>query len=445
MDEPKKPKKGGFKKALRITLIVVFLIGAAGFGFYNQSDVGQGAAAYPKYQKQYRELGLALTAEEYTGSLAVPAEQNAGEVLKQVTAEKTLKQKRTKWSPPTVVGKIIYFSEQEWDFIKEYIARLDKVSDRPFCIVPHKWNPVDDAFFTETWFVKRAVRGLLFKSEQDLANNRVSEGIHKIWLAARLSTWVQQEGTMTSQLVRCSTTLDVARHISSQLTAHGKDRAFVAGLEPAIRELETPFNLRGTVRGEAFVSAREGAWIQAKSSTFKEAYRNANAEGLRDEDRAMAIAELLPGVRASWSARLLEIGIATSQNCPENDRDLRSWLKMARTVDAIADRPGASYYWARFGSRRWLEDLKVCVRGVVAANVIRQAHSALLYKFEHEKFPTSIPVTGDAGVDLLWEKPLKLDTSKGFKIWSVGPNGVDDNGVRDSKTKKDDFCVNLTN
>lgn len=111
----------------------------------------------------------------------------------------------------------------------------------------------------------------------------------------------------------------------------------------------------------------------------------------------------------------------------------RMGLNVRSAIDWLAvDR--VKYFWALHGQNSRHQSIVT----------LMQIFSALKqYSLEHHAWPDSLQTLSLQGVqmtDPVYNRPyVYRKTDTGFRLYSLGPNSIDDNGVNDPQTKKDDI------
>ena len=383
--------KIGLQKWVRVLWITggffLFLCAAGGIGF-SQTDLGKAAASYDSNLKEYKKAGLPETSADFVKTLAVQDEQNAGPRLKEILSEPKLQKLLSKIYLASYIksSKPHGLTPAEWRSISAAMTELEKISNRPFCIIPRDWSVPANTPFPELSAVRALVRALDLKAQEELSTGDPKSAIRNLKLAARLATWLDDEGAVIGIHNRI-TNSEIVELALAKIVAH---------------------------------------------------YAN--------NDWLLKYGGCLPIIRTAWKSRMIEVQLVGVGLLPRDAEDYSAWTAMFKAMSKVSDTQGPSYMIAKFIFVDYQFLIEVVRKDRAALNVLSQAVEAAKVKLKSGRYPAALPITGKESLDLaIPGVTLKLDTKTGFKVWSIGQNGVDDGGLRDTKAQKDDFCVNLVN
>ena len=154
----------------------------------------------------------------------------------------------------------------------------------------------------------------------------------------------------------------------------------------------------------------------------------------------------IPTVRAAWKTRLMEVYLAGANSMPKDFEDYEAVTEMFKAMNKAADHEGLSYIVVRMTEPIFDQFTNAIKKERSSWNVLAQARTAAEIKLKTGRYPQSLPISGRTAEDVIVAGSLlKFDASAGFKVWSIGANKTDDDGVFDALVKKDDFSVILKN
>ena len=439
--------KIGLQKWVRVLWITggffLFLCAAGGIGF-SQTDLGKAAASYDSNLKEYKKAGLPETSADFVKTLAVQDEQNAGPRLKEILSEPKLQKLLSKIYLASYIksSKPHGLTPAEWRSISAAMTELEKISNRPFCIIPRDWSVPANTPFPELSAVRALVRALDLKAQEELSTGDPKSAIRNLKLAARLATWLDDEGAVIGIHNRITNSEIVELALAKIVAHYANNAAVLAGCKSILAILQEPINLKGVLPAQAFVNVN--AVDEIVHTGIPEYWVTSTARA--NNDWLLKYGGCLPIIRTAWKSRMIEVQLVGVGLLPRDAEDYSAWTAMFKAMSKVSDTQGPSYMIANFIFVDYQFLIEVVRKDRAALNVLSQAVEAAKVKLKSGRYPAALPITGKESLDLaIPGVTLKLDTKNGFKVWSIGQNGVDDGGLRDTKAQKDDFCVNLVN
>lgn len=424
----------------RLLISGIAFLSASGCGPQN-SDIAEALSQAADAKKKFVAAGLPLNVKELNESIKIPANQNAYDLMEKL--DKKWEKLRDEHRAQEAKNPSKVDPNNPW--FPDLLPDLEKFIDRPYC-----WSPMKDflldpmSSFPKGAFKKQLVKQALKAVENDFTNRDVNAALHHYQVAARVANWEDDDGSLIGMLVRCASDAIILESLKNQLATHYDDKQFVDGLKPVLDELSTPLN---TAHLLAVESLAIQTYVQetAKISPQELESLLSTREDAAAQKSKIKLLVSTPRAMEALITRMYQLYTAVQEKLPKDLEDFKQWDEAAATMTAVGSRTTPSYLLANDLTDVYSRFVRAPKTRRSMINVALQGWEAAKYWHAHGSFPTTLSLDSKAQTDFEIYAPLKTDFTQGFKVWTVGKNHVDDGGIRNSKTKQDDYGINLVN
>lgn len=452
----KKPLTRSQKVKIGLLISAVWIAVSCGIGalLFSRSDLGEASAKYESNLRRYRELGLIENSKEFVKSIQVDPALNAGPELQALYASDDFKRfiphfmdppKTSSRSKAKSRAKPLTIPDADWLTFKPFVAKLQKIAGKPYCVISRNWTYPMFTLFPEFASSKKIVRGLVAQAYISLEKGETQESLSLLRLATRISSWQDNEHFLIAGLIRLATASVIERQIAFMLETPNANREFVTGLKLVLDELMPGFSVRKMIATEAFFSTSVMKFLVR--SSLVSALKGLGDKELTWEDRELSLMAKVSTLRDALQSRVMEIYVVGFEKAPTDDEAYSQWEKACTLMETLRSKTGPSYRLANLLVGDYLQVVTATERERSQLNVLIQAQKAKEIYFATGKYPSALPVSGKFGTDTVASPArLKLDTANGFKVWSIGRNKMDDHGEYtpgSGSSRKDDFIVSL--
>ncbi len=385
---------------------------------------------------------LPLTANDMRRSPPVPDADNAAPIYQQIFAGFTSKKQELSRLEQLTEGKPIFGQRRttvvaNMDAARKLVALLapefalmEQAAQKPDCDFHRPWEQGTAMLMPEYADMRRLARLLRVKLEVLERDGKLLEALRQIEIGGALVRHLGQDSILIGMLVQVAieAILDWAWH--DLVNRHGDDLAFLnraAKVNKAFGELPT---LKFVLRGEVWYGMY--AIGQMKDGTYKEDEYSTDDEVSEEEN----LPKLNPKMASVYEKNQLKIWRRVFERLDETQGDtLKSALVMVEVEqqlerDAKNDPAGflmaaqnfptfsqSGYRIVQIDALRQMRTLKIeLLKSRVKNGIFPKDLKAFDVKM------TTDPFTG---------KPLIYRVEgKGFILYSVGQNGIDDGGQR---------------
>ena len=418
--------KAGNKVVWGIGALLV-ICGICGVGSY--TGFGQPERQYQQELAKSEAAGLPSQPEKYQRQVD-PDDNAAGLYLEAITALAALEKSNRDSTKAMLAGLSPDYTVDtaEADLAKADVVfqKLDAAAAKPDLCFDKRYADGMYALFPELAPMKNFVK-LRYLRALVLANRgKYNAAYGELAKAGTISRQLGQDNpTLIGLLVQIASRAITMRGLEQILCLQGRQPDAAAHAETVLRALGDPPNLHRSLRGE--YAGTLGTMQQLGDPKRREdLFQSFGGVGTEDSPRTPTLEERLvgwPSVRYQMMASVVKFYRSVYQDLPETTPAGTRLMKAAADVDA---RQAAATAPTDFLTRALMPVFAGAAGAVVkdAANVrLIQLLALNLSRPRGLEIPTSFPM------DPFSDKPFfgKV-TADGFRIWSVGRNGVDDGG-----------------
>lgn len=314
------------------------------------------------------------------------------------------------------------------------LASIEAASELPECRFQR--TPVYNTVLPEYSVMRSGVRALVARAGRESYKGDPAQAMRSLAAAARVSAQLHQEPLLVAKFVQVEMEADVLRGVESVLGEYGQ-RSEVRNDARAVLKSFGPLpDVKAGLRGE-------WAWHRQVARDF-EAGRLppdelAQMVGVGDLDRArlrFLFQMRTPSGRLSQETTAARIFLDMLAATPNDPTDIAGFR---RAVDAQESE--AARVWPHLANVQ-TQFLAEAPDFGAEAVVRRRLMTALLNALDAKTPPASIPIAAETAIDPFDGKPLRYRTDGDtIRIWSVGPNGKDENGRSTADEKSPDIAI----
>ena len=343
----------------------------------------------------------------------------------------------------------------------EGIAALVKASRMPDCRFAVAYDqPTLNAQQKRLNQLKGWTRLVLRSANLDLGEGRFEAGLEKQLAVIRLSQHLYNQHSLFDQSAAFDIELLASRVLETTIIHHCSDPKTLAALEAAFGDLDS-----GWAKSWAAIIEREKLLVKTIGGMFYEidshgrlriSHRSMYAlqEGLgyqpqrlflkqHEMNRLAVIAMRLSlpftpeGMARLIDQRFDHYSLQTQKgDTPEYIPPQRVWTQGVNCKSVIdwQARQQVRWFWALDGQHK---------RHLALKHLVQIFAALKRYQLEHGCWPQALcdtPVPAEALEDPVHGRPFAYRRMNGdFYLYSLGPNGADDNGLNDPQNKQDDI------
>jgi len=424
--------KAGYKVIWGVGALVV-LCGVCGVGGY--TGFGQPERQYRQELAKSEAVGLPSDLQKYQRQVD-PDVNAAGLYLEAITAWSALEKSDHPVSKALLAGMgpnglapdyDVNTAERDLVKAEPVLKKLDAAAALPDLCFDKRYSDGMYALFPELApmrnFVKlRCLRALVFANR-----GKFDDAYAELARAGTISRQLGQDNpTLIGLLVQIAGRAITLRGLEQVLCIQGRNPIVVANADLVLKSLGDPPNLHRALRGE-YASSLGTMQLLADPKRREDMMKMSTGNFGEDSPRTPTVEERLvgwPSVRYQMMASLVKFYRRVYTELPEATPSGTKLLKAAKAVDARQeDAVGPTDFLTRSLMPVFAGAAGAVVKDV--ANVRLMKLLALnLSRRQGIEIPTDFPN------DPFSDKPfLGKVTADGFRLWSVGRNGIDDGGI----------------
>lgn len=310
---------------------------------------------------------------------------------------------------------------------------LEAVLAKPHCNFKHDWEQGPALIFPELAFIYGAVKVTSLQAAEYVKQGRVAEGVQKYRLGFHLGRLIGETPVLSSAQVQVKGNATLRESIANSL-AKPPSESFLKQIRELCEEFSTPIDPRHAMRGELFFNWDMARRVIERSSgpTHPENH----------EVEVVLQLAMIPGVERSWKTRSLEWCIATNRKLKLSHGDpIRSSALVAIRRD-FNDESGLSNYLSGILQPNFGVSHEAYVRDIAGHDALLATLDVLDARQKLGRWPDALPVSRR---DPFGARTLRYrKDGTGVRIWSIGPDFKDDNGLpKSEKSDSDDIVIKL--
>jgi hypothetical protein len=438
-----KPSKWGKvgKVSMIIATILLCLFGLA----YSLTDISEAASHYDKNRDEAKKLGLPFSSTEINRLRIVPEEDNAAVILTPILGRIKEVFKKYDYKDPFDA-----FVKSNWSKIQADYPSIERASRRKTLVFKRDLRNPYDAEMPEFANLRNWIGCIISKAKE--AANKGNRELATSFLAtaARLGVLIDKDQFIAAITIRTSTIAKVQSELKRWIPIVGKDPSWRHDIHEILTIIDKPYDLRPGFRSmhwnslyaaEIILGVRPDDRHQVESNYPEDVYPN--MESMKREAKYF---KMVPRYTKASLSRIDEYYVLVLANYPSDLYDFAALDALSKKVESFTDmtrfgwRLGLSLrvteYVAPFYS---LDFRKSFHREFVQTNLLYQTLALL----ESGKSPEGgFPLKGSKMLDMDGAPLRSKKTNKGWILYSIGRDGVDDGGDDDPKRPRD-FVVHL--
>lgn len=423
-----------FVKSVRSVLSVGVALSLWGCG--PQDDIAQTAAMLDAERAAARKEGIPVEPSDVFPDGKTPDAENAA--ITYLKAPDAMKSAEPVFGgSESLDGKVLAkkaTAEELGDFravlatMKPYLAEVEAASRKPKVDFKRDWSLGARLLLPELAPLKKVVRLLCTRAVLRARDGDLVSARADLETAFRVSAHIGQEGLLINYLIQISSrssALNGAVRIAKENPGSVQALSMAADV---LARCPTEPNLLRALRGEAV-----GAILIARTVSSIEEIEALSGGG---EPPAHPRFPLTQPQRQAAEVRLLQFWRKVLPPIAAHPDDFRAAEEVLKRESAAMEaHTEGSYLLAKV----CLPILDVSATSKGRAQASTSVARALVFALDEKRKTGAWPKAVPADLtDPFSDKPLRFQATKdGFKVWSVGPNGVDEGGDRRSDAKPD--------
>ena len=418
--EPARTSKWG--KVVKVSLILLTVLASIGGIAYAHTDLGEAAGSYNKNFQAAVQAKLPMTAEDMNDLYRVPSDENGGpEALSALLEIKKYYMQMGNGEVPEKAPLAV------WKPLQSSFEKLEQASFKKFLIFPRDFrsdsNDCPEYTPLLKWGNLIATRcSVAVKTgDQDLAHRLIV-------FCARMAILAQDNLDLVPINIRFSLANRTAKQIGVMLGLRGTEKGWRNIADEALAILDKPYDPLPMIRFyhfralrlvDGFMDRKTGSdpdlFSQIKYMKFVPRFERANRSRIHDY----------------FSRCVLEY--------PKNPYDFAAINRHFENLENTKWDNNVSYMVAGFCSMGFPSIGKGMAQETAKRNVLMQACKVLAGGHD---LRSGLPLKGRYAIDVDGKSLRLVKRTKGWILYSIGGDGVDDGGNDDPKKPKD-FVVHL--
>lgn len=415
----RKSKWGKVGKVFLILSIVILVVAAAA---YSATGLPSGAAAYRQSREDAKRVGLPFREEEILKITAVPDSLNAIDLVRSMKSAPDFGYEKEK------IPKAIEKFRPE---IEEGMRQLRRFPPRKYII--DRWDVKEELAKEPRWndVVRSWTKDLAILAGQSAAKNDLPATREYLEYATLLTMGADDDGSMRGCMRRSSGASQIEYEIRRMLPVHAMSEAWLTMMLDILYRLDEPYDIVKILKVEHYRSITLLNEI-VETRAWSKVYNDGPSE--------FSIGASLPRFREANLARIHEFFTLILPHLPSDPFDLPGVQAAVGRGESMLDNWAWSYAFLKYVvpvSPYFVTRLQV---ETATRYTLLQATTLLLHKSDPAK---GLPIKGRYRLDLDG-KPIRVKRlSKGWVIYSIGSNGVDDGGI-DETDRRPDVVAHLS-
>jgi len=405
---------------------IAFIVILCGLGAgISRTDLNQAAGDFEKNRKLAEDQGLFFTSKEVEAAFAVPKDNNGVDLIKQVIDVPS--RLKLSGSKPIAEADLVKNASE----LEAAIQKIEQASHRKLIIFPKDYsNPFAMSFpqFSgmKDWVKILVQMGHASSEHGDLKSTQWYWG-----LAAYMATRADDEGTIIGSLVRIAGLAIIEKELQEALANHGSNIQIVNVVDSTLKVLDQPYNLRRGLGVEHWFS------VLSMDSLMKDPSGFQSMMGSSLTPNEIKYGRFLPRFKTANLSRIHQIYGQGAKLLPSDPYDIVGIQAAMNSIDKAGTTTGMSYTMVNVMVPVMNQWGLAVSKEIAQRNVLHQAVALLQSNGDPTK---GLPLTGRFAMDVDGKSIRLKKSSRGWLVYSVGMDKVDDGGAK-LTVGKGDFAV----
>jgi|GEM_PF-6859662 len=414
------------------------LLGLGTFG-YLKYRVGQKASRLPELLAKLKAKGIATEPVDFYQGAAVDKDKNAASLYSQIA---TKIEEIRKTNEPSAVGEALgnltfkrYLDDdvliaQGLKNRKEIFQLAEEAAKRPNCNFGYDLSEASSVTFPQLSYMKNTARWLAVRAKAQANAGDFDGALSSIRTAFAIVNHLSQQPMLIGALVAFAANVNAIVGLE-QVTIIGRNNpAYLAKARALLESLPPLPDLKLAFSGEMVL----GRYSIEKLRSWKEFESAYSGDYVNGPTTPTPIDNLTlgdPEVRKMYEAQYVELWSEVFDKFPANPDD---WKPLVDTMQAINDRISKDdsmenkinrILFPLFGETAKSRATALALRRVALTSI------RLLQDRATKGLPKDLSGYGPSAIDPMDGKPLRIRVlNKGFKVWSIDRDLVDDGGLK---------------
>jgi len=426
---PKRPRSSRWLVILGLLLTPVVLVG----GLFVATS-SSGARMLEEQLEAARKEGIPTTAADLRHP--VDESQNAAPLFLQAIAATKSKDKAFAGAWKAINGNPKEADDPKWQadvkaaepVVANALKLADQASRLSVCDFHREWEKGAMLLLPEYSQVRMFARAFNNLAEVDLREGRPKAALDRVTTSARIMRLVCQEPIIIAALVHASSDLEAAKVLREILARYSDRPEILAGVKKAVGEMGPPIDIKPALKGEVAMNHETFRGMERISA--EEIFKMYGFSGDNSQQWPIRLLAIKP-TRNIFEARVIEHWRGLINNTPDDPTDIGGLSKAMQDAQQRLDsRQDWSYAVAQLMAPVFLGIGGAVGDDLAQRRCLLAAVRALEAKHATGVYPAGLPVAGPDSIDPHTGTPLSYRrTRKGFVVYSVGQDKIDDGGV----------------
>ncbi len=426
MNTEKIEKPSKLRKPLIVSTVLITIIICIFSGAYSRTDLGEAAGSYEKNKKAAEDQGLIFNSEQAAKLYAVPAEENAAELITSILQTP----RKYHWDKETVKEADI---KPHWAEFEAAVAKIEEASRRKYLIFPRNLDNPITILYPQYADLKYWVKLLMYEAIWARARNDSKSAERYLLAAAYIASVTDDEGILIANLVRVAESAIIEKELREILESKGTDPAWRDVVANTIHRLDKPYNVKRSIQLEHWFATF------ATDLMVKNPKEISAMNGQSSTPITMRIAPYIPRFGKANQSRVHWAYAKMASGLPADPYDFTATRAALQGMDINASSQSLSYTALSIAAPVFTQFSEALAKEVANRNVLSQAIE--LYKSGVDP-AKGLPLPGHYRNDIDM-KPMRLKKVKGvWTVYSIGPDKTDDGGA-DMVKQKGDWAVHI--
>jgi len=427
--------KGG-KIALAITGCLVLTCAAGGIFISQWVDYPQASMELPRAMADAKVAGVPLTADELRPKNKVDKADNAATGFRTVLPEfdkDGSKHELAGLFDQLMSEKTTFDSAQrQISYDRGLLVQLRDISNKKVLDLGKDWDLGPEVLFPEFSQAKSAVKVLCASALIDSHEGRFADAANEMVAAKKLGSLCASEPCLISLLVQIAIDAIVYRTAENCLADASHSPAGMQVVRERVLSQEPYYDMRQAMKGEAYL----GVSVSRNLDVFgiKRIAGDSNTELPPIDPKNLRRKGTPPGMmEKAYMTRALQFWTGCFRYMDSHKGDNKGLTEyMDRESVKLQSSKGISKALNMVLMPVFAQTGLVSLKGVADQRCKLALSSALEWRRAHGRFPDSLKEIGIALKDPFDGEPLRYrgdNTNGACRVWSIGQNGRDDDGV----------------
>ncbi len=423
-DPERLPKSNPWRK-VGLVFVALFTIVLVGLGVaYSRLDVGTASAALQDNKAAAERVWLAKDEAKERELIQLPESDNGAALIENLPTPKL---------PQSMELDDAYMRKNQ-KFLSDGLAKIEEASKRKAIIFDQKhlgtmyvsWKGAGNS---RMWVKTLDAMARYYEKKSDLAQTE-----RNLTLAAHLALHVSDNRDSTYLLVRTTLSQILERSIREMIPSHSNDDQWLQAFHRILTQLDQPYDLRPILHTDYTFCLHACASLEKSPFVLKDAMKD------KDSPLSVRFGKLVPRTFKAFESRVHERFALVMSQLPLDPYNLKQVTTATKAGDEFVNRTAWSYGALKQFSLSLSNIAQAIRRETASRNALLQSIEILRTHADPAK---GLPLTGRYSVDLD-DQPIRIKhLPKGWIVYSVWGDGVDDGG-NEIKSGHGDVVVHLS-